>query len=70
MHIALTLVVLATCAIAGTALARRIGLSAPLLLVVAGFVGSYVPFIPDVALTTDLVLIGFLPPLLYAAAIR
>lgn len=70
MHIALTLVVLATCAIAGTALARRIGLSAPLLLVVAGFVGSYVPFIPDVALTPDLVLIGFLPPLLYAAAIR
>lgn len=70
MHIALTIVVLATCVIAGSALARRIGLSAPLLLVIAGFVGSYLPFLPDVPLTPDLVLIGLLPPLLYAAAIR
>ena len=70
MHIAITIVVLVTCVIAGTALSRRIGLSAPLVLVVAGFVGSYVPFIPDVSLTPDLVLIGLLPPLLYAAAIR
>ncbi|UYM06211.1 Na+/H+ antiporter [Solicola gregarius] len=70
MHIAVTMVVLVTCVVAVSALARRVGFSAPLVLVVAGFVGSYLPFIPDVALTPDLVLIGLLPPLLYAAAIR
>jgi CPA1 family monovalent cation:H+ antiporter len=33
-------------------------------------VGSYLPFIPDVELTPEVVLVGFLPPLLYAAALR
>ncbi|UPK74096.1 Na+/H+ antiporter [Nocardioidaceae bacterium SCSIO 66511] len=70
VHIAVTMVVIVTCVVAVSALARRTGIPAPLVLVVAGFVGSYVPFIPDVALTPDLVLLGLLPPLLYAAAIR
>ncbi|MGH3358173.1 MAG: Na+/H+ antiporter, partial [Nocardioidaceae bacterium] len=70
MHIALALVVLASCVVAATALARRLNFSAPLVLVMAGFVGSYLPFIPDIALTPDMVLVGLLPPLLYAAAIR
>ena len=50
--------------------ARRIGLSEPLVLVMVGVGLSYVPHFPDIQLTPDLVLIGLLPPLLYAAAIR
>ncbi|MGD9694256.1 MAG: Na+/H+ antiporter [Thermoleophilia bacterium] len=51
-------------------LCRRLDLSAPLLLVVVGVAGSFIPGIPDIELDPDLVLIGLLPPLLYAAAIR
>ena len=50
--------------------ARRLGLSAPLVLVVVGVLGSLVPGVPDYELSPDLVLIGFLPPLLYAAALQ
>jgi CPA1 family monovalent cation:H+ antiporter len=48
----------------------RIGRSAPLALVLVGVIGSYLPFVPDYRLDPDLVLIGILPPLLYAASIR
>jgi monovalent cation/hydrogen antiporter len=50
------------------ALARRRGWSAPLLLVVVGLVASFVPAVPAYELDPDLVLLVFLPPLLYAAA--
>lgn len=53
-----------------SALARRIGIAAPLLLVVGGVIASYVPFVGDVELSPDVVLVGILPPLLYSAAIR
>jgi monovalent cation/hydrogen antiporter len=52
------------------AAARRLGLSAPLVLVVVGVVASLVPGVPSYHVDPDLVLIGFLPPLLYAAALR
>jgi CPA1 family monovalent cation:H+ antiporter len=63
---------LALVAIVGfvTASARRIGWNEPLALVAVGIGVSFVPRVLDVRLTPDLVLIGFLPPLLYAAAIR
>lgn len=51
-------------------LARRYGVPAPLLLVVLGIAGSYLPFIGAVRITPDLILVGLLPPLLYAAAVR
>jgi Na+/H+ antiporter len=50
------------------ALARRRGWSAPLLLVLVGLIASFVPAIPAYDLDPDLVLLVFLPPLLYAAA--
>ncbi|MET0967251.1 MAG: Na+/H+ antiporter [Nakamurella sp.] len=50
--------------------ARRFELPAPLLLVVIGIGGSYLPFIPEFELSPELVLIGLLPPLLYSAAIK
>ncbi|NJP32546.1 Na+/H+ antiporter [Micromonospora thermarum] len=53
----------------GAALARRLGLLAPILLVVLGLVLSYVPGFPEVRLDPELVLVGILPPLLYIAAL-
>jgi len=53
-----------------SAVARRFELPAPLLLVVIGIGASYLPFIEVIKLSPELVLIGLLPPLLYAAAIR
>ena len=53
-----------------TAVAERIGFPPPLLLMLAGIAASFVPAVPAPELTPELVLVGFLPPLLYAAAIR
>ena len=50
--------------------ARRLGLSAPLVLIVTGVLASLVPGVPEYRITADLVLLGLLPPLLYAAALR
>ncbi|EEP74424.1 Na+:H+ antiporter [Micromonospora sp. ATCC 39149] len=54
----------------GAALARRLGLLAPILLVVVGLALSFVPGFPQVQLDPDLVLVGILPPLLYVAAVE
>ncbi|WP_041289382.1 Na+/H+ antiporter [Kribbella flavida] len=70
MEIAIEIVALVAVVAAGAALARRIGVSAPLLLVVIGVAASYLPFVPRVELSHEVVLVGFLPPLLYSAAIR
>jgi CPA1 family monovalent cation:H+ antiporter len=51
-------------------LAARFGLSAPLLLTGLGLVLSFVPGVPSFALEPDIILLGILPPLLYATAIR
>lgn len=55
-------------AVAG--LAARVGLSSPLVLTGVGLVASYLPGVPDYPLSPELALVGFLPPLLYTAAIR
>lgn len=54
-------------AIAVAAVARRRGWSAPLLLVLAGLALS--PLVPAYELDPEIVLLVFLPPLLYSAAI-
>ena len=51
-----------------SAVATRIGIPYPILLVVGGLGLGFVPGIPDVRLEPQLVLVVFLPPLLYAAA--
>ena len=63
------LVVVVTVAFVAGA-SRRAGWSAPLALVLVGIAASFIPDIPSFELDPDLVLVGFLPPLLYAAAIR
>src|SRR5215210_1839499 len=60
--------VMAVAVVAGAA--KRLGFSPPLVLVVIGFAAALVPGVPDYELDPDVVLLGLLPPLLYAAAIR
>lgn len=70
VEIALEILGIAAVVIAVSGLADRIKVSAPLLLLVVGVGVSYVPFIDEPVLTSEVVLLGFLPPLLYSAAIR
>ncbi|MGF1425297.1 Na+/H+ antiporter [Kitasatospora sp. LaBMicrA B282] len=49
-------------------LARRVGRSAPLVLVTAGLAASFLPGLPDYHLDPDLALLVFTPPLVYADA--
>lgn len=53
-----------------TGLSRRVGWSAPVVLVVVGAIASFIPGVPQVALEPELVLFGLLPPLLFAAAVQ
>ncbi|MCU1511449.1 MAG: sodium/proton antiporter, family [Arthrobacter sp.] len=70
MEVALGLVVLVAVVCAGSALGRKLNVSVPLLLVLAGVAGSFLPFVPRIELNPELVLVGLLPPLLYAAALQ
>jgi Na+/H+ antiporter len=67
---ALALLALPVGAVAVAALARRFGLAAPLVLVVAGLAAGVVPGMPEVELDPEFVLYAFLPPLLFAAALE
>lgn len=53
-----------------TSLARRVGISAPLLLLIVGAAVSYLPFVNVTYLDPEIILVGFLPPLLYASAVN
>lgn len=53
-----------------TAVASRVGVAAPLLLVVVGVGLSFVPGVPRVEIDPELILAGVLPPLLYASAVN
>ncbi|MFD0820822.1 cation:proton antiporter, partial [Micromonospora zhanjiangensis] len=70
MHGLTDVVVLLAVAVLAAALARRLGLLSPILLVVVGLALSFVPGFLDVRLEPDLVLVGILPPLLYVAALE
>ncbi|GAA3798694.1 Na+/H+ antiporter [Sphaerisporangium flaviroseum] len=70
---ALQLVLLPAGAVAVAAFARRRGWPAPLLLVlvglIAGLIASRIPGMPTYELDPEVVLLIFLPPLLYSAAL-
>ena len=70
MEIALFLVALAVGVLAVTATADRFDVPAPLLLIAVGVATSYVPGVPEVHLSPEVVLMGLLPPLLYSTAIQ
>src|SRR5213595_3763029 len=57
-------------ALAGTALlARRINVAPAILLMLAGIALAFVPGMPTVELPPELVLLVFLPPLIYSASV-
>jgi len=65
----LTWVVIGVVVIAtSTVLARRIGVAGPLVLVGIGLIASLL--LPPFSVDPELILVGILPPLLYAAAVR
>ncbi|WP_182877015.1 Na+/H+ antiporter [Microbispora sp. H10670] len=66
---ALQFLLLPAGALAVAALARWRDWSSPLLLVVAGLAASYLPGVPDYSLDPHIVLLVFLPPMLYSAAL-
>ncbi|MBU3064478.1 Na+/H+ antiporter [Nocardia sp. NEAU-G5] len=69
MHIAFGLVTLVAVTVGMAALARRMGMAEPLLLTVVGIGASYLPFVPEVSVNPEIVLLGLLPPLVYTASI-
>ena len=70
VEIALEVLGIAAVVVAVSGLAGRLRFSAPLLLLLVGVGASYLPFIDEPVLSSEVVLLGFLPPLLYSAAIR
>jgi Na+/H+ antiporter len=68
VEITLLLCGLAVGVLACSWLADRIDVPAPFLLILVGVVASYLPGVPQVELTEEVVLFGLLPPLLYSAA--
>ncbi|WP_125099848.1 cation:proton antiporter [Leucobacter chromiireducens] len=70
MEVALVAVLAIVILVGVSILGGRIGIAAPLLLVVVGIGIGYLPFIPLVEVDPELILLGVLPPLLYAAAVN
>jgi CPA1 family monovalent cation:H+ antiporter len=63
------LVALLVLAIPLVALAKRVDVSYPIVLVASGLVLGFIPGLPSIQLSPDIVLLVFLPPLLYWEAI-
>ncbi|MFT4307682.1 MAG: sodium:proton antiporter [Microbacterium sp.] len=62
--------VIAVAVIVGVAaFSKKLGIAAPIILVVVGVGLSYLPGVPDIEVPHEIVLDGLLPPILYAAAI-
>lgn len=64
------LILLVAVTVGITILAKRVGWSAPLILVAVGAATTLVPGIGPFKVDPDLILYGLLPPLLFASAIR
>ncbi len=65
------LIILCVASITLTAVAilRQVGIPAPVVLVLAGLIIGFLPFVPDVSLHPDVVLLGLLPLLVFDAAV-
>ena len=69
LHAVETVILLLLVLVAGfAAMARRIQVPYPIVLVLAGLIISFLPRMPRVPLDPDVVFVVFLPPLLYASA--
>jgi monovalent cation/hydrogen antiporter len=67
-HIELVVFGLLVAVAALAVVARLVRVPYPILLVIGGLAIGFVPSVPDIELDPDIVLLVFLPPLLYAAA--
>jgi Na+/H+ antiporter len=65
----LVILCLASVTLVAVAVLRQVGIPAPVVLVVAGLVIGFLPFVPDVSLEPDVVLLGLLPLLVFDAAV-
>lgn len=62
--------VIAVAVIVGVAaFARKLGVAAPIILVIVGVTLSGLPGVPEIEVPPEIILDGLLPPILYAAAI-
>lgn len=52
-----------------TSVARRLGIPYPIVVVLGGSVLGFVPGLPQISLSPDLVFLFFVPPLIYASAL-
>ncbi|SMH49589.1 sodium/proton antiporter, CPA1 family [Rathayibacter oskolensis] len=69
MELGIAAIVAVSVLVAVAVFARRLGVAAPIALVLAGVGLSFLPGVPEVVVPHEWVLDGVLPPLLYAAAI-
>ena len=70
MELTLIAVIGVVAIVAVAAMAERMGVAAPLVLVVVGVGLSFLPGLPHIEIDPEIILTGVLPPLLYAAATR
>ncbi|WP_216847755.1 Na+/H+ antiporter [Arthrobacter sp. SLBN-53] len=68
--VGVTVLAVSVAAVLLAAVSRRLDVSAPLALVVAGLAASYIPGFDGVELDPDLVLFVILPPLLWSAGLE
>ncbi len=59
-----------TILIALSAIADKIKLPSPIMLVIVGLIVGFIPFLPDLELNPEIVFLVFLPPILFDAATR
>jgi Na+/H+ antiporter len=69
VELAATVVAIVLVVIVVSRLATPTGIPTPIALLVVGAALSFIPAVPQLTLSSDLVLYGLLPPLLYAAAL-
>jgi CPA1 family monovalent cation:H+ antiporter len=69
MELGIYAVIAVAVIVAVAAFSKKLGVAAPIILVVVGVGLSYLPGVPDVEVPHEIILDGVLPPILYAAAI-
>lgn len=70
MELALVAVAAVVVLVGVSLVSGRIGIAAPLVLVVVGIGIGYLPGVPLVEIDPEIILLGILPPLLYSAAMN
>jgi CPA1 family monovalent cation:H+ antiporter len=65
----LIILCVASVTVTSVAVLRRVGIPAAVVLVVAGLIIGFLPFVPDVSLHPEVVLLGLLPLLVFDAAV-